>query len=76
MKLEPKIYNYKTKKRKHTLVLAEDVPELVAMNNRKTLNTMDIAAVTVKVVQDQQNTIKNLEKKFGIKNRLSKMEKR
>ena len=63
MKLEPKIYNYKNEE-KETYVgfLAEDVPELVAMNNRKTLSAMDIAAVTVKVVQDQQNTIKSLEK--------------
>lgn len=76
MKLEPKIYNYKNEE-KETYVgfLAEDVPELVAMNNRKTLSAMDIAAVTVKVVQDQQNTIKNLEKENSeLKNRLSKME--
>jgi hypothetical protein len=34
--------------------IAEEVPDLVAMNDRKSLSTMDIVAVLTKVVKEQQ----------------------
>jgi hypothetical protein len=37
--------------------IAEDVPELVAMNSRTGLSPMDIVAVLTKVVQEQQTAI-------------------
>lgn len=44
--------------------IAEDVPELVAQKDRKGLSAMDIVAVLTKVVQEQQEAIKRLEKKI------------
>jgi hypothetical protein len=40
--------------------IAEDVPELVAMNSRTGLSPMDIVAVLTKVAQEQQKTITEL----------------
>ena len=40
--------------------IAEDVPDLVATNDRKHMNPMDVVAVLTKVVQDQQKTIEEL----------------
>jgi hypothetical protein len=40
--------------------VAEDVPDLVAKNDHKSLNAMDIVAVLTKVVQEQQKTIQDL----------------
>jgi hypothetical protein len=40
--------------------IAEDVPELVAMNSRTGLSPMDIVAVLTKVAQEQQKTIAEL----------------
>jgi len=50
--------------------IAEEVPELVALNDRKGLSSMDIIAVLTKVMQDQQKTIEKLT------NRLDKIEKK
>lgn len=50
--------------------IAEDVPDLVAQNDRKTLSPMDIVAVLTKVVQEQQKTINMLKVK------MSRLEKR
>jgi len=41
--------------------IAEDVPELVATNDRKGLSSMDVVAVLTKVVQEQQRTIAGLQ---------------
>ena len=41
------------------IFIAEDVPDLVATKDRKGLSPMDIVAVVTKVVQDQQETIKD-----------------
>lgn len=58
-KLNPIKYNYKVDKTdKHVGFIAEDVPELVAVADRKGLSPMDITAVLTKVVQDQQNLIR------------------
>lgn len=43
--------------------IAEDVPELVATQDRKGMSAMDVVAVLTKVVQEQQKTIDELRKK-------------
>jgi hypothetical protein len=50
--------------------IAEEVPDLVAQSDRKTLSPMDIVAVLTKVVQEQQKTINMLKVK------MSRLEKR
>ncbi len=53
-KLEPVSYRYKLEPdEKYVGFIAEDVPELVATNDRKGLAPMDIVAVLTRVVQDQ-----------------------
>jgi hypothetical protein len=53
--LNPVKYNYKTEKdQPHVGFIAEDVPELVAMKDRKSLSPMDIVAVLTRVLQEQQ----------------------
>jgi len=41
----------------HVGIIAEDVPELVANNDREGIVAMDIVAVLTKVVQEQQELI-------------------
>jgi hypothetical protein len=61
--LNPVKYNYKTNKEEPRVgFIAEDVPELVAMNGRKNLGTVDIIAVLTKVVQEQQKSIQEQQK--------------
>jgi len=61
--LNPVRYNYKNKKDEEFLgFIAEDVPDLVAMNGRRGMRAMDIVAVLTKVVQDQQKKIREQEK--------------
>jgi hypothetical protein len=68
--LNPVKYNYKKNKEEARVgFIAEDVPELVAMNGRKSLATVDIIAVLTKVIQDQQKFIQKQEK---INSRLQK----
>lgn len=60
-KLSPVTYEYKKEPGEmYVGFVAEDVPDLVATNNRKNMNSMDVVAVLTKVVQDQQRTIKSL----------------
>jgi len=42
--------------------IAEDVPDIVATNDRKSLSPMDLIAVLTGVVKEQQEQIKSLEK--------------
>jgi hypothetical protein len=59
--LEPVKFFYKADLQDlHAGFIAEDVPELVATKDRKTLSSMDIVAVLTKVVQDQQKIISEL----------------
>jgi hypothetical protein len=60
--LNPVKFNFKADSNKelHVGFIAEDVPELVAMSDRKTLSAMDIVAVLTKVVQEQQQAISQL----------------
>ena len=63
-KLQPVTYNYKTdKKEKVVGFIAEDVPELVAINSHDALSPMDMVAVLTKVVQEQDKKIAELEAK-------------
>ena len=45
----------------HVGFIAEDVPDIVATNDRASLSTMDIVAVLTKVIQAQQDKIEELE---------------
>ena len=61
--LSPVTYKYKTDPKEERVgFIAEDVPELIAINNREGLSTMDIVAVLTKVVQEQQKMIAELSK--------------
>jgi len=77
-KLEPVTFNYKVDpSEQYAGFIAEDVPELVAQNDRKSLVAMDILAVVTKVVQDQQVTIKDQMKTIAeLSSRLEKLEKK
>ncbi len=62
MALEPVVFNYRNESgEEYVGFIAEDVPELVATGDRDALSTMDIVAVLTRVVQEQQNKIKELE---------------
>ncbi|MGI9350905.1 MAG: tail fiber domain-containing protein, partial [Rhizobiaceae bacterium] len=59
--LEPVTYKGKQDESKESYVgfIAEDVPDLVAMNNRKGIAAIEIAAVLTTVVKMHQETIEN-----------------
>ena len=60
--LEPVRFTYKNDGRESYVgFIAEDVPELVATNDRNGLSAMDIVAVLTRVVQAQQQKIEELE---------------
>ena len=64
--IEPVKFNYKQDKEEQYLgFIAEDVPDLVAMKDRKGLNPMDIVAMLTKVVQEQQKAISELKEKIS-----------
>jgi hypothetical protein len=67
-------YNYKNdKEQQHVGFIAEDVPDLVALKDRKALSPLDIVAVLTKVVQEQQKTITALNAKVEQLNREVKL---
>jgi len=56
--LNPVKYAYKTDQtEKRVGFIAEEVPKLISMKDRKGLSPMDIVAVLTKVVQEQQETV-------------------
>ncbi len=60
--LAPSQFSYKaTPDDPHVGFIAEDVPDLVATPDRKTLASMDIVAVLTRVVQAQEERIQRLE---------------
>ncbi|MBF0338968.1 MAG: tail fiber domain-containing protein [Nitrospirae bacterium] len=59
-KLEPVSFKYKTDDEHHIGFIAEDVPDIVATQDRKGLSPMDMVAILTKVVQEQQKTIAEL----------------
>jgi hypothetical protein len=61
--LNPVKFNYKINKDEDYIgFIAEDVPELVATKERKSINTMDVVAVLTKVIQEQQKFIREQQK--------------
>jgi len=82
--LEPVKFQYKENKDETCLgFIAEDVPDLVAMKDRKGLNAMDLVAMLTKVVQEQmkvvqkqQKTLSSQEKAISeLKEKITKLEK-
>ena len=75
-KLQPVGYRYKNELDEHYVgFIAEDVPELVATNDRKSLAPMDITAVLTKVVQDQEQVITEQQRQLTAMNeRLARLE--
>ena len=66
--LQPVQFHYKNDAAEtYVGFIAEDVPELVAMDDRQSLSAMDIVAVLTKVVQDQQQRIADLESRLAKK---------
>lgn len=62
MALQPVVFNYRDEPQEDYLgFIAEDVPELVAVNDRDALSPMDIVAVLTRVVQQQELKIRALE---------------
>jgi len=60
--LQPVQFRYKNDaEESYVGFIAEDVPDLVAMDDRQSLSAMDIVAVLTKVVQNQQRRIEDLE---------------
>ncbi len=74
--LEPVKFNYKENKDEQYLgFIAEDVPELVAMKDRKGLNPMDVVAMLTKVVQDLAKVSEEQQKTISeLKNKIAKLE--
>jgi hypothetical protein len=61
--LTPVTYKYKnTENEHHVGFIAEDVPALVAEEDRKSLSPMDVVAVLTKVVQEQQKLVQDQQK--------------
>ena len=66
-KLQPVTYKYKSEQNEQYVgFIAEDVPELVAMNDRKRLSPMDIASTLVAVVKYQQKEIQYLKSQIEV----------
>lgn len=62
MQLDPVLFNYKNERNEEYVgFIAEEVPDLLASHDRRSLSTMDIVAVLTKVVQAQQQRIEALE---------------
>ena len=64
--LNPVTFSYKAQPDEtYAGFIAEDVPSIVATNDRKGLAPMDIVAILTKVVQKQDETIENLSKRIN-----------
>ena len=56
--LEPVTFRYRAEQDEtYVGFIAEDVPELVAMSDRRSLTSMDVVAVLTKVLQEQQRLV-------------------
>lgn len=65
--LEPVKFAYKVDPTDQQVgFIAEEVPEIVAQPNHKTLNSLEIVAVLTKVVKEQQKQIDELTKKIEV----------
>ncbi len=67
-KLNPIRYYYKGVEEKDEQLgfIAEDVPEIVATNNRDAISAMDIVTLLTKVVQEQQKSLDNQQKTIDL----------
>jgi hypothetical protein len=67
LQLKPIRFNYKGDQEKEEQLgfIAEDVPEIVATQNRDAISAMDIVTLLTKVVQEQQKTIAELKAKIA-----------
>ena len=74
--LKPVTFEYKANpEKKHVGFIAEDVPDLVATQDRKGLAAMDIVGVLTKVVQQQQEALQNQQKTItNLQHRLANLE--
>jgi hypothetical protein len=74
--LRPVKYNYKDdKEEQHLGFIAEDVPELVAIKDRKGVSAMDMVSVLTKVVQDLKKKVCELrETNSNLIKRIEKLE--
>jgi len=62
--LRPVRFNYKNDPSEESVgFIAEEVPDLVSTNSRKSLSPMDVVAVLTKVIQEQQKAIEELSRK-------------
>jgi hypothetical protein len=66
-KLQPVKYVYKADESRTTRLgfIAEDVPELVAEKDRRSLNEMNFAALAITVIQKQQDDIELLKREIA-----------
>ncbi len=76
--LNPVKFHYKTNKEEARVgFISEDVPELVAMNGKKTLGTVDIMAVLTKVLQEQQKLVQKQQKTISeLKKEIAELKKK
>ena len=56
--------------------IAEDVPDLVARNDRRTLHSMDLVGVLAKVVQDQDQQLQNQDRQLDDERKLTAEQRR
>jgi hypothetical protein len=64
LSLKPQTYNYiNSPDENYVGFIAEDVPDLVAHNDRKSLSSMEFAAVSIAVIKQQQQVIESLLKR-------------
>jgi hypothetical protein len=73
--LYPVTFKYKVSRHSNAGFIAEDVPNIIAMPDRKSLSSMDIIAILTKVSQDQQQAIEiQSERIKKIQDEISKLE--
>jgi hypothetical protein len=63
--LQPVKFRFKEQTEENLGFIAEDVPDLVAVEDRQSVAPMDIIALLTKVVKEQQKTIAKLEEKVA-----------
>ncbi|WP_415407449.1 tail fiber domain-containing protein [Sulfurovum sp. CS9] len=72
-KLQPVTYNYKTDKSEKVVgFIAEDVPELVSINSRDGLSSMDMVAVLTKVVAETRAELKAKDERIAAMEEIQK----
>ncbi len=65
--LAPVHFSYRTSPDVHSLgFIAEDVPDIVATKDRKSLRPMDLVALLTKVTQEQQKSIERLSEELAV----------